>query len=302
MKMNNKGYASTIIMFSVLTLFFVCLLMLIQTMNNSKAINDTIKNNVIDKVDYDSSGSLQQEVQDLRNQLNNMQKVMIDTIYPIGSIYMSSEDSSIESVKKRFGEDTDWETYSVGTTLIGGGTTSDGNILQAGQTGGGSTVTLSVANLPSHNHTFTPSGTVSSTFKGQAVNSGYQSANHTHAYSGTTSSNGSHTHALAAYKNNFVVPSGLGTGQSFPTNGSGSTERGHWFTGSFYASSNGNHTHTFSGTTAGNSQNHTHSVTAAGTVSSSFSGSSSQTGSTGSNTAFSVQNPYTVIYMYKRIK
>ena len=40
--MNNKGYASTIIMFSVLALFLVSMLMLIQTMNNSKSLNKNI--------------------------------------------------------------------------------------------------------------------------------------------------------------------------------------------------------------------------------------------------------------------
>ena len=59
MKMNNKGYASTIIMFSVLVLFLVSMLMLIQTMNNSKSLNKNITDKVVDNIDYDASGSVQ---------------------------------------------------------------------------------------------------------------------------------------------------------------------------------------------------------------------------------------------------
>ena len=42
MKINNKGYASTIIMFSILTLFLISMLMLVKTMNNSSALNKKI--------------------------------------------------------------------------------------------------------------------------------------------------------------------------------------------------------------------------------------------------------------------
>ena len=42
MKINNKGYASTIIMFSILTLFLISMLMLVKTMNNSSSLNKKI--------------------------------------------------------------------------------------------------------------------------------------------------------------------------------------------------------------------------------------------------------------------
>ena len=55
MKINNKGYASTIIMFSILTLFLISMLMLVKTMNNSSTLNKKITEKVVDNIDYDSS-------------------------------------------------------------------------------------------------------------------------------------------------------------------------------------------------------------------------------------------------------
>ena len=45
---------------------------------------------------------------------------------------------------------------------------------------------------------------------------------------------------------------------------------------------------------------HTHTLTAKGTVSSTFTGASATTSSVGSGSAINVQNPYTSVYMYKR--
>ena len=69
MKINNKGYASTIIMFSILTLFLISMLMLVKTMNNSSSLNKKITEKVVDNIDYDSSGSVQDRLSILENQL-----------------------------------------------------------------------------------------------------------------------------------------------------------------------------------------------------------------------------------------
>ena len=74
MKMNNKGYASTIIMFSVLVLFLVSMLMLIQTMNNSKSLNKNITDKVTNSIDYSAGGSLQTEIDLLKQQMSNLVK------------------------------------------------------------------------------------------------------------------------------------------------------------------------------------------------------------------------------------
>ena len=73
MKMNNKGYASTIIMFSVLVLFLVSMLMLIQTMNNSKSLNKNITDKVVDNIDYDASGTVQNQIFELNTKITSMQ-------------------------------------------------------------------------------------------------------------------------------------------------------------------------------------------------------------------------------------
>ena len=103
-------------------------------------------------------------------------KPLLNLVYPVGSIYWSSNNTNPG-------------------TLFGGTWTQikDRFILAAGDyysngaTGGAATVTLTVNNMPSHSHSFTPSGTVAShTHTGPS---------HTHSFtpSGTVSS---HTHGF----------------------------------------------------------------------------------------------------------
>lgn len=223
------------------------------------------------------------------DQLTNLTNNIMSKMYPVGSIYISTSISDVTTLESTIGVGT-WEAYGKGKTLVGVDTA---NTLfnTVNKTGGSSSVTLTTSNLPSHSHTYTPSGTVSSKFTGKAVNTGNQSANHTHTFSGTTSTNGNHTHTISrilkgAAGNNITLLTASGNANTYDTVPSAAA---------------GNHSHTYSGTTSGVSQNHTHSVTAAGTVASTFSGSSSKTGSVGSNASFSVQNPYITVYMYKRI-
>ena len=150
MKMNNKGYASTIIMFSVLALFLVSMLMLIQTMNNSKSLNKNITDKVTDNIDYSASGSLQTEIDLLKQQMSNL----VDKMYPVGSIYMTTTYSDATQVHDAIGGE--WEKYAQGRTIIGDGTGTDSNgLVQTfanGSTGGEYTHKLTVAEMPSHSH------------------------------------------------------------------------------------------------------------------------------------------------------
>lgn len=90
-----------------------------------------------------------------------------------------------------------------------------------------------------------------------AVTSGTQSANHTHSIAGTATSNGAHTHGVR-YKFISGVTVTDTTGYVFLRR----TETGDSYSGtdSDAANSAGAHTHTLSGTSGGNSVNHTHSV------------------------------------------
>ncbi len=165
MRINNKGYASTIIMFSILTLFLISMLMLVKTMNNSSSLNKKITEKVVDNIDYDASGTVQDQILELKttitsmqNQIDNIKREVINEIYPVGSIYMSTEDDTIEKVQSKFGGI--WEKYSQGRTIIGEGTGTDSNgLVQTftnGSMGGEYTHTLNISEMPSHTHTQNP--------------------------------------------------------------------------------------------------------------------------------------------------
>ena len=279
MKINNKGYASTIIMFSILTLFLISMLMLVKTMNNSSSLNKKITEKVVDNINYDASGSVQDRLSVLENKVSNLKSEVINEIYPVGSIYMSTEDDTIEKVQSKFGGT--WEKYSEGRTLIGDGTDESGYIYQVGQKGGNKSVTLSSSNIPSLSVT----GTTNSTGSGYNIGYGVSSR--------TTSSNGNHNHRIeigfnqSGYnwnipaKNIYIV---WGTGVKYTATEISNQNRTVW------SSNNaGSHTHTVSDYYANNISGveaHTHTFT--GTY-------------TNNNvSSINTESPYTVIYMYKR--
>ena len=233
----------------------------------------------------------------------------LDKIYPVGSIYISTTMSTAAQVKEALGGE--WQAYGNDKVLRGTGS-------KAEVTGGSDTVTLTTDNLPSHTHSFTPAGSVASTFKGTAVNSGNQSANHTHTFSGTSSTTGNHSHTFSGTTstngnhNHVAIFNVVGSGGYFTVGMASGTSNSSPFAYTGYAgnhnhtysgttSTTGNHAHTYSGTTSANSANHTHSVTAAGTVTSTFTGTASNTGATGGGKSFSVQNSYITVFMYKRV-
>lgn len=224
-------------------------------------------------------------------QLTSLKESIINTVYPVGSIYMSTSDDTVEKVQSKFGGT--WAKYSKGTTLVGDdGSNYATNDSKKGS-GGSSTVTLSTSNLPSHSHSFTPSGSVTSTFSGSSVSTSSADTSHTHYFSATTSTNGNHGHTQTV------------AGSPYGTSGVGIAGNPGYVTDVYsnqttaYA---GDHNHKVSGNTGEMSQNstHSHTVTAKGSVSSTFAGAASTTGSTGSGSAINIQNPYTVVYMYKR--
>jgi len=163
MKINNKGYASTIIMFSILTLFLISMLMLVKTMNNSSSLNKKITEKVVDNIDYDSSGTMQDRLTILENKINSIENSMLNKIYPVGSIYMTTIYSDANQVHDAIGGE--WEKYSQGRTLIGEGTGTDANgLVQTftnNSTGGEYTHKLAISEIPSHSHSI-PSLSVSS--------------------------------------------------------------------------------------------------------------------------------------------
>ena len=266
MKINNKGYASTIIMFSILTLFLISMLMLVKTMNNSSSLNKKITEKVVDNIDYDSSGSVQDRLSILENQLKNIENSMLDRIYPVGSIYMSTTYSTIEEVENAIGGE--WEKYAQGRTIIGEGTGTDSNGLvqtfSNGSMDGKYTHKLTIAEMPKHNHSYS-----------------YSIADNV---TGNTILNESNLPPRTLFEfqaKNNATTSGISWGYV-------NADPGSW-----YVSSNYDFYHAGVLSSIGG-QGHNHSITS--------SNRSSSTEISGSDDSFNIQNPYIVTYMYKRIR
>lgn len=203
---------------------------------------------------------------------------------------MSTTEDSVEKVQAKFGGT--WVKYAEDMTLVGASSSKEVN-----STGGANSVTLKVENLPSHSHTLTPTGSVKSTFKGSSSTTSTVDINHTHYFSANTSTNGNHTHGvdggkqtLGWHERNVTAGKvGLITNPTYYAHPGGLD-----YAGDHYHSVSG-----WTGTMSGNNT-HNHTLTAAGSVSSTFTGTEGTTSKTGSGTSFSVQNPYIAVYMYKR--
>ena len=83
---------------------------------------------------------------------------LMDTIYPKGSVYISTTDSTVTAVETRF-PGTKWELYSTGKTLIGAGTGTDSNnisktftVSENNSKTGAYQIQINETNLPSHSH------------------------------------------------------------------------------------------------------------------------------------------------------
>lgn len=111
--------------------------------------NDNINNAVAHMEKYNKLGVLS----DREDTIDELKRILIDTIYPVGSIYITTND--INPSETLGGE---WEKYSQGRTLIGDGTDNDGDIngekiaFTAGNKGGEYRHTLTVSEMPSHQH------------------------------------------------------------------------------------------------------------------------------------------------------
>ena len=219
-------------------------------------------------------------------------KNLTDTIYPVGSLYWSSKSTNPSSL---FGGT--WVQIKDRFVLACGDTYKT-----VGATGGASSVTLSVSNMPSHNHSFTPSGTVSSSFTGTSTTTGDMSKN-------TTGEIKSDKRGVMTVASNNTNPADWKRGGN---DGNASYVSGCFSIGTDRFSQYGIDNDPpwrpeHSGTMYPNARgclhidvSHSHNVTARGTVSSSFSGSAGTTGSNGSGSSFSILPPYVVKYCFVR--
>ena len=100
------------------------------------------------------------------NQLASLKGDIVDTMYPVGSIYISETDSTPTTVQNRFktfGKNTTWEVYGSGKVLVGSGTGTDANgnsqtfsVSNNSKNLGEYNHTLSIDEMPSHTHIQNP--------------------------------------------------------------------------------------------------------------------------------------------------
>ena len=84
------------------------------------------------------------------SQLTNLKNDVISQIYPIGSIYISTNITNASDLKEKLGVGT-WESYGKGKTLVGVDE-NDSSFNSVEKTGGSKTVKLNTSNLPNHTH------------------------------------------------------------------------------------------------------------------------------------------------------
>ena len=213
------------------------------------------------------------ELNALQNITNSTFKTaLLNFCYPVGSLY--------------------WSSKSTNPSTLFGGTwvqIKDRFVLACGdiyktvdETGGASSVTLSVSNMPSHSHSFTPSGEVSSHSHG--LN------NHTHSFEGSAT----HNHNVAFSTSTLTSCVYYFEGQNRGVRGnSPSSSAGREHTDATGRLITDSKTITISGTTGGAGGN-------TGSTTPTFRGYGGTTSPEGSGTSFSILPPYVVKYCWER--
>ena len=253
---------------------------------------------------------------------------LLNRVYPVGSIYMSAVNVSPASF---FGGT--WQAIEQGRMLMAAGSS-----WQAGTTGGNAYHTLTIAELPAHNHSATETAAgghthgASTGSAGAHSHSGSTNNAGNHYHTGRTDAAGAHAHtrgtmnitgsqAFHGIHTSASVLQGGGSGALYPSSitsgwpkwdvGSGTQGYGQinfdasrsW-TGQ--TSTNGSHSHVFSTYWAGEHA-HSLSIASAGahTHSVAIAAAGAHThaitiGKTGSGAAFSILPPYVAVYMWRR--
>lgn len=99
-----------------------------------------------------SADNLGQIINDIQRELEELKTTQLrvrETLYPVGSIYMSATAATTSEVAAMFGGT--WEAFGVGRTLVGVDPEDD-DFAEAELTGGEKTHTLTVEEMPSHYH------------------------------------------------------------------------------------------------------------------------------------------------------
>lgn len=227
----------------------------------------------------------------------DMQKIFAQ-VYPVGSLYWSSKSTNPSSL---FGGT--WKQITDRFVLAAGST------YKAEATGGAATVTLTKENMPSHSHSFTPSGTIMM----DAHSHGLNGHAHTFTPSGTVKvelNNSTHsgsisstsTHQLFVHGGSSDISSSgcLSVGDFSGRRRSGGTDSNNGCkTLSFSLTTNVSvKSSSFSGSSGTTSSSN--GTTTTTTTTGAFKGSQGTTDAKGSGTAFSIMPPYVVKYCWER--
>lgn len=89
------------------------------------------------------AGDIESDVSDLKSAVANI----LNLVYPVGSIYTNATDDTNPGTLLGVGT---WEAFGQGRVMVG--KASSGTFATAGATGGAETHTLTVNEMPSHNH------------------------------------------------------------------------------------------------------------------------------------------------------
>ena len=244
----------------------------------------------------------------------------LNLVYPVGSIYLSSNNTNPGTL---FGGT--WTQIKDRFILTAGDSYSNG------ATGGAATVTLSVSNMPSHSHSFTPSGNVSShshtgpshthSFTPSGTVSSHHHTGPSHSHSFTPSGEvSSHYHYLEAADDGYTSyvsyytdsQNGIDSEVSFGDISYGGDSDTDWLktnsvqpsfsgyagtTGEAGTGNTGDTQPSFSGTAGTTGAAGTGNT---GETAPSFTGTAGNTSSSGSGSSFSILPPYIVKYCWER--
>lgn len=260
-------------------------------------IGELVKNFAGKDADIDAADLYPKFVEALRQVAKTS---VLDVVYPVGSIYISTSATSPATL---FGVGI-WERIGAGRCLI-----DAGGDFAPGSTGGAGTHSLTVNEMPAHNHVGSTDSAGAHAHEATADSAG----THQHWTNLSTGTAGGHNHTRGSMEitGGFRVwtrgnANGWGAFAMSDTSnpglkgGSGGTEvtqnfnASRTWTGS--TSWSGDHTHTVSGN-VNSAGAHTH------TVSMKNAGVHTHTvtvGYTGGSEAFSLRNPYLAVYMWKR--
>ena len=213
--------------------------------------------------------------------------------WPVGSVYINADVPTNPADLFGFGT---WELFGQGKVPVGLDS-GDVNFDTLGETGGASTVTLAIAQMPGHGHTQNSHNHTQSSHNHTQNSHGHTQNAHNHtqsAHAHTMNSKGLHSHAIRK-STTFAT----GVGRAGPRQGAGS----EW-SGGDPVKSSGYHTHTiYSQTPSIGNKTATNQTTAAvnqaaTAVNQATTASNNETGGDGSHNNL---QPYVVVYMWRRV-